>query len=111
MVRVTTLPAFCIRYSSNRNSRGCKTISSDRRVTLCDSRSSIRSGTLSTVSSGAPLGPRRDRAARREDQDRRLVFLLAKRADQREAVHFRQHAVDDGDVISAFERQIVSGDG
>ena len=63
------------------------------------------------VAAGAQaLDPVVDLAERREDQDRRLVFLLAKRADQREAVHFRQHAVDDGDVIGAFERQIVSGD-
>ena len=38
------------------------------------------------------------------------LFWLAQRADQRQAVHLRQHAVDDGDVIGALERQIVSGD-
>ena len=49
-------------------------------------------------------------AERGQDQDRRLVLLIAQRADQRQPVHLRQHAIDDGHVITAFDRHVVSGD-
>jgi len=32
----------------------------------------------------------------------------AQRADQRQPIHLRQHAVDDGDVITAFLGKIVA---
>src|SRR4029079_32890 len=58
-------PACFMRYSSSRNSRGCKSSSFAPRLTICDSRSSSRSATRYTVSSpratragyevGAPL--------------------------------------------------------
>ena len=44
-MRVTTWPAWRIRYSSRRNSRGCRVISWPARLTACDSRSSSRSPT------------------------------------------------------------------
>ena len=54
------------------------------------------------------LDPVVDLAERREDEHRRFVLLAAQRADQGQPVHFRQHAVDDGDVVTAVERHVVA---
>ena len=51
-----------------------------------------------------------DLAERGEDQHRRLAVLGAQGADQRQAVHLRQHAVDDGDVVAAFLGEVVAAD-
>ena len=51
-----------------------------------------------------------DLAERGQDQDRGLDLLGAQGGDQRQAVHLRQHAVDDGDVIAALVRQVVAAD-
>ena len=40
-----------------------------------------------------------------------MVLLLRPQArDQREAVHLRQHAVDDQNVVAAFVGEVVAGD-
>ena len=58
------------------------------------------------VAAGAQaLDPVVDLAERRQDQRRRLDALGAQRADHRQAVALRQHAVDDQDVVLPVERQ------
>ena len=61
MVRVTTWPAWRIRCSSRRNSRGCTSMRLPARVTVRDSRSSSRSATLSLVDGRVDRGAAAER--------------------------------------------------
>src|SRR5262245_29602955 len=60
MVRVTTLPALRIRYSSGLNSRGCSRIGLPARWAVRARRSISRSPVRSRVGGGAPARQRLD---------------------------------------------------
>ena len=47
---------------------------------------------------------------RGKNEDGRVVFLGPQGADQGQTIHFRQHAVDDRDIVSAFDCKVVAVD-
>src|SRR5271166_2297675 len=73
-------------------------------------RKCVGFGKIIVAAGAKPLHAVVDLAERGEDQDGSLVLLVAQGADQRQSIHFRQHPVDDRDVIAALRRHVVSGD-